>query len=271
MDSSPEYEAFVNKFRPKKTTDDCMTPDAVYSAVRDWAASEYGLEGREIVRPFRPGGEYRSYDYPDGCVVLDNPPFSIVTRIVRFYNTYGLDYFLFAPHLTNFNIRDTNHVIVAADIVYENGAKVVTSFVTNLGDFVISTPPGLYRAISEAQKNEKPAKNVMSYDFPDEICTSASLGNFAENGVDFRVGADECKWVSNPDGMASIGKKLFGAGFLLSRTKANAKAKAKANAKAKAKANAKAKAVAVVIRLSDGERAIVDSLGRKAGGNGEGK
>jgi hypothetical protein len=29
-----EYEAFVDKFKPKKTTDDCYTPPDVYDTVR---------------------------------------------------------------------------------------------------------------------------------------------------------------------------------------------------------------------------------------------
>lgn len=30
-----EYDAFVEKFKPKKTTDDCYTPANVYDAVAD--------------------------------------------------------------------------------------------------------------------------------------------------------------------------------------------------------------------------------------------
>lgn len=29
-----DYEGFVNKFKPKKTTDDCYTPDWVYEFVK---------------------------------------------------------------------------------------------------------------------------------------------------------------------------------------------------------------------------------------------
>lgn len=38
---NPEYVAFVDKFKPKKTTDDCYTPPLVYAAVRDFACEEY--------------------------------------------------------------------------------------------------------------------------------------------------------------------------------------------------------------------------------------
>ena len=32
-----DYGAFVEKFKPKKTTDDCYTPPEVYETIKDWA------------------------------------------------------------------------------------------------------------------------------------------------------------------------------------------------------------------------------------------
>lgn len=80
-----DYQAFVEKFKPKKTTDDCYTPDNVYDAVADWVAAEYGLDRAAFVRPFWPGGDFERFAYPADCVVVDNPPFSILSRIIRFY------------------------------------------------------------------------------------------------------------------------------------------------------------------------------------------
>lgn len=34
---NPEYDDFVAKFEPKKTTDDCYTPPIIYDAIRAWA------------------------------------------------------------------------------------------------------------------------------------------------------------------------------------------------------------------------------------------
>ena len=57
--SFTDYDGFVDKFKPKKTTDDCYTPPAVYEAVIDYVNRNVSpLEGREIVRPFWPGGDY---------------------------------------------------------------------------------------------------------------------------------------------------------------------------------------------------------------------
>lgn len=43
MAQGETYEEFVEKFKPKLTTDDCYTPPIVYDAVADWVASEYNL------------------------------------------------------------------------------------------------------------------------------------------------------------------------------------------------------------------------------------
>lgn len=40
MLKSNTYEEFVDKFKPKKTTDDCYTPGAIYEVVKDWAIKE---------------------------------------------------------------------------------------------------------------------------------------------------------------------------------------------------------------------------------------
>ena len=56
------YEQFVEKFKPKKTTDDCYTPPLVYEAIKQWACAEYGISPEKIVRPFWPGGDYEQFD-----------------------------------------------------------------------------------------------------------------------------------------------------------------------------------------------------------------
>lgn len=71
---NPEYDAFVEKFKPKLTTDDCYTPQLVYDAVADWTESTYGVDRACFVRPFYPGGDYENYPYKPGDVVVDNPP-----------------------------------------------------------------------------------------------------------------------------------------------------------------------------------------------------
>lgn len=36
MPKSKTYGEFVNKFKPKLTTDDCYTPPKIYAVVLDW-------------------------------------------------------------------------------------------------------------------------------------------------------------------------------------------------------------------------------------------
>ena len=79
------YNEFVDKFNTPLTTDDCYTPDNIYAAVKDWCVKTYSLGKAQVIRPFYPGGDYENAKYPAGCVVIDNPPFSILSKIVNFY------------------------------------------------------------------------------------------------------------------------------------------------------------------------------------------
>lgn len=92
----------MEKFEGKRTTDDCYTPDIVYEAVADWVANEYSLDRKNFVRPFYPGGDYQAFKYKKNAVVVDNPPFSILSEILQWYDENGVKFFLFAPALTLF-------------------------------------------------------------------------------------------------------------------------------------------------------------------------
>lgn len=41
-DDNEEYQAFIDKFKVEKTTDDCYTPNEIYEVVADWVVKEYG-------------------------------------------------------------------------------------------------------------------------------------------------------------------------------------------------------------------------------------
>lgn len=262
-----EYAAFVEKFKPKKTTDDCYTPPNVYDAVADWCAAEYGLDRRTFVRPFYPGGDYEHFDYPAGCCVVDNPPFSILSQIVRFYSYRGIKFFLFAPALTIPLNRDGVCAICAfVNIIYENGAKVRTSFVTNMDAARARTAPTLTATVQKASDDfAKSLKKKLPpiYQYPSEFATAAMLGNLSYRGVDVKIMPQDCSFVRVLDAQRKKNKAVFGGGLLVSHAKAAELAKAKKEAElAKAKKEAelaKAKA-AIVWQLSDRERAICDAL-----------
>ena len=150
---SETYEEFVEKFKPKKTTDDCMTPPAVYDIIADWVAARYGVARSDMVRPFWPGADYQSFDY-GGRVVVDNPPFSILGKILKYYNENNIKYFLFAPMLTCFNhLNKADAVLIKPAITYENGAHVRTAFLTNLPtDFKVEYSDYLSAALSPPSK-----------------------------------------------------------------------------------------------------------------------
>lgn len=99
---SKTYEEFVEKFKPKKTTDDCYTPPEIYEAIKDWACKEYDVDPDKIVRPFWPGGDYEAFEYPNECVVLDNPPFSILAKICTFYLERDIPFFCLRRRLPHF-------------------------------------------------------------------------------------------------------------------------------------------------------------------------
>ena len=262
------YDEFTEKFKPKLTTDDCYTPDEVFQAVKDWACAEYGIDPDSCVRPFYPGGDYERYDYPEGCTVLDNPPFSIMSKIIDFYEKRGIPYFLFGPGLSLFSgNRPCNYLVPGVIVTYENGAKVNTGFVTSYGDWKIDTAPELAQAVADACKQEMSVQNT--YEYPAEVVTSALIMKIARRGIRFRVKDAECAFVRSLDGQKAAGQGLFGGGFLISHEAAAEKAAAEKAAAEKAAAE-KAREAAehmeaggvYAIGLSEREQALVESLSR---------
>ena len=244
FDNNAEYDSFVAKFKPKKTTDDCYTPPLVYAAIRAWVCNRYDIDPACIVRPFYPGGDFMNYDYPEGCLVLDNPPFSILSEICKFYLNKDIPYFLFAPSLTTFSGRKVvlkmNHIICDADITYENGAVVRTAFVTNLDkDIVAETAPDLREAIADAMRQIKSetTKPLPKYDYPMHVLTAAMLQKYAHYGVAMTVRRSDCTAVCALDSQRAKKKTIFGGGLLLSERAAAERAAAERAAAERAAAH----------------------------------
>lgn len=219
FDDNPAYEAFVDKFKPKKTTDDCYTPVNVYEAVANWVTEEYGVSRGTFVRPFWPGGDYERFEYSDGCVVVDNPPFSLLTQIEMYYLSRGIRFFLFAPTLTLFSGgRDLCYLPCGVSIVYDNKAKVNTSFVTNLDSCRVRSAPELYAAVwRENDRNEKAVtKQLPKYEYPDHVLTAAAAYQYSRLGIPYRLEKADCRFIRALDNQKDAGKSIFGGGFLLS-------------------------------------------------------
>lgn len=212
-----KYTDFVEKFKPKRTTDDCYTPEPVYNAVRDWVLKEVPeVRDLRIVRPFVPGGDYQSEDY-EGAVVIDNPPFSILSEIKRFYVGHKVPFFLFAPSLTLFSsLADQLTSIVAdANITYANGACVRTAFVSNLfGDTAIILAPDLREAVEVANNAANPPKKRATYAYPPHVVSGALLSKYVTRGLSLRVPRSEVYMIKGIDSMGK--RKIFGGGALVS-------------------------------------------------------
>lgn len=269
-----EYDAFVEKFKPKKTTDDCYTPPNIYDVVATWVGEEYGLDRRTFVRPFYPGGDYENFDYPAGCCVVypagccvvDNPPFSILAKIADFYLAHDIKFFLFAPSLTTFSSVGGRccAVMSFSDITYANGALVRTSFITNLEPgTAVRSAPVLHARLKEANAANLRAMHadLPKYEYPAEVLTASKVGLMSQRGVEFSVPFSKAHFIRVLDAQRPKKKTIFGAGYLLSSDMAKARAEAQRAAEtAKTYAIEQEQAAVTIWPLSDRERAICDAL-----------
>ena len=253
------YDAFVEKFEPKKTTDDCYTPEPVFQIVLDYVRSRCNIEGLEIVRPFYPGGDYEAIDYPDNCVVIDNPPFSIISKIARFYIENKVRFFLFAPHLTLFSSDiDCTCIVAGCDIEYENGAVIKTSFLSNIfGDLKIFAEPELFQKVKALSKKV----NLPKYEYPANVLTVSQLSWIVERGIHFEAKKSSVKHCRGLESQKAHGKAIFGSGFLISEKAAAEKAAAEKAAAEKAAEKAAAEKENIITwEISQKEWQIIQTL-----------
>ncbi len=212
---SKNYEEFTEKFKPKKTTDDCYAPDNIMEAVFDYVENTYNVPRKTFIRPFWPGGDYEAEDY-SGKIVVDNPPFSIMSKILNFYTSHNVKFFIFCNALTAFgNLKEREDITlihVFIDIVYQNGAKVRTSFLTNLEPegVAVRTDPDLKMKLTQINDKNKGIKKVTKRTWPPNITSAALLGKYTSKNITIKHG--DYKFVREYDGAG-----IFGGGFLLNK------------------------------------------------------
>ena len=217
-----EYQEFLEKFKLKKTTDDCYTPEIVYNEIADWVEKRYSVKKSDFVRPFYPGGDYKKEQYKNSDIVVDNPPFSILAEIIRFYIGKGIRFFLFCPHLTQFSSSSSKAccLCVGVTITYENGANVNTSFVTNMEnpEIQFKSEPSLYAVVKAANDtNLKQTKRELpKYSYDKHIITTPFLSSLSRYGIEFSVPCAECEGISRLDAQKQSGKAIFGKGYIVS-------------------------------------------------------
>lgn len=225
----------------------------MYDVVADYVSEQYGLSRANFVRPFYPGGDYQKYNYKKGDVVVDNPPFSILAEIKRFYSERNIPFWLFAPSFTLFSgandVKNLCYVIIGISIKYKNNALVNTSFVTNLeNDIIIKTAPELYEKIRTAQKEtQKEKEQLPVYRYPRSVVTAAALYPLNRSGVKFEIRASEVCRIGKLD--CQEGKAIFGCGFLIGERAEKERERAEKEKRE------------IVWQLSEREKAIVRSLG----------
>lgn len=244
-----DYDAFLEKFKEKKTTDDCYTPKEVYKIVLDYVNENYNLSGKEIIRPFFPDGDFESIEYPENAVVIDNPPFSIVSKIARFYTEQKIPFFLFAPHLTLFSSDiDCTHIVVGGTVRYENGAIVKTSFLSNMfGDAKIIGDAELLKRFNDLEESNK--VRLPKYEYPPNVLTVSHVAWIIERGISIKMTMAHVKHYRGPQSQAVHKKAIFGSGFLISERAAAEKAAAAE------------KENVIIWELSQKELEIIKSLG----------
>ena len=220
-----EYQAFLAKFQTAKTTDDCYTPQNVYKAVVSFVVKTYGVKEEDFIRPFYPNGDYQNEKYPHDCVVVDNPPFSILAEIISFFAYKKIKYFLFGPTLTIFSSSSSSSssssaLCIAAPITYENGASVNTSFLTNLEPQNVRARscPELYELLKKANDEnlKKLHKELPKYEYDKHVVTSAAIAQFSRYGIDFVVPRAESERIGGLESQKKVGKGIFGSGYLIS-------------------------------------------------------
>lgn len=215
------YEQFVEKFKPKKTTDDCYTPPLIYDCVANWVANEYSVNRDEFCRPFYPGGDYEHFVYTNK-IVVDNPPFSIFSKILRFYIENNIKFFLFAPAQSLFSGATENctMIVVYQDLIYENGARVATAFVTNLdaNEIRIRTAPDLHEQLGKINKRKVDPRQVIKYEYPANVMTVCKLKKMCAQGKKVTIPRAKSTRISQLDYQKSERKAIFGNGYLVSDT-----------------------------------------------------
>lgn len=259
---SKSYEEFLKKFEVKKTTDDCFTPYQVYDVILDWVVDHYHVDHEKVVRPFYPGGDYEHYDYPEDAIVVDNPPFSIESKIIDFYLKHDIDFFLFAPSLTMFysmakHFNSITGIVISSNIEYTNGAKIRTGFITNLDpDNIIRVVPDLSDAIEKINATINPKKHVPRYTYPKNVVRVTDLFKICSNHQSITIPRSKAVFISKLDSQKKLHKGIFGGGTLVSSDVADDVSRLKHVADDVSR---------ITWTLSDREKELVDELDRKDG------
>ena len=245
-----EYNDFIEKFKPEASTDECYTPKEVYDKVCDFVEEEYDVSRDNFVRPFYPGGDYQKFEYKDTDIVVDNPPFSIQNKILNYYNSNNIKYFLFCDGLTVINRltknRKSSIIIVDCRITYENGSNINTNFVTNL-----DKKPKI-----KVRKNflkDDLSSETKTYKLPQEVITIKQLSQLSRSGYEMDIDADDFVHVNKLENY----KHIYGSNIILKSSIAKSIHNAIKDIKAKKEKEA------IIVEFNDKEKEILRRLNER--------
>lgn len=117
--------------------DENYTPDAIYNIIKNRILELWPEYTDKIIRPFWPGADYTKVDYPEGCLVLDNPPFSINQQIAEYYKQHNIKYILFTQMITGWKQYMPGVILFGNIRIKYSKQQVSTMLYTNLFEGVM--------------------------------------------------------------------------------------------------------------------------------------
>ena len=197
-ESEKMYKYCVTNGRNINSTDECYTPPAVYDVVLDYAVDRYQLQGKHVVRPFVPSGNYQQYVYDKNDVVIDNPPFSMTTEITKWYINHDIPFFLFINGQYAVSISRGLHgkaTVIAtntnASFYHKSNNKLIKlGFVTNLEpkNIVLRGDVALTDKLNGLVKK----KVLKKYKYPKNIIRNSDVLTAINRGVELKLTTNNC-------------------------------------------------------------------------------
>lgn len=226
-ESEKMYKYCVTNGRNINTLDECYTPPAVYDTVLDYAVERYNLQDKHIVRPFIPGGDYQKYVYDKNDVVVDNPPFSITTKITKWYINHGIPFFLFVNALYGVSLSRGLHgkatvIVTNANVSFDNKGtekRIKLGFVTNLEpkNIILRGDATLTNRLNGLIKK----KSFKRFHYPENFLKNNDILAALQRNVELKLTTDNCLFEDNLDyhkaqmHAKSQPVKVFGGGYLV--------------------------------------------------------
>lgn len=199
------YKYCVTNGRNINTLDECYTLPEVYDTVLKYAVERYHLQGKHVVRPFVPSGDYQKYVYDKNDVVIDNPPFSMTTKITKWYINHDIPFFLFINGQYAVSLSRGLHgkaTVIATNanvsFYHEPNNKVIKmGFVTNLEpkDIVLRGDVALTDKIQILAKK----KALNKFKYPKNIIRNSDVLTAINRGVELKLTINNCLFEDSLD------------------------------------------------------------------------